>query len=98
MKNGQWEVTEFGLESVRPGTPMEYLIEASRLLESNGAGQGTYYDWPVHMAVKTWTNIELFIEAFDAAIKHHKGKLTQEVDAEKLKATYSEARRRKNSL
>jgi hypothetical protein len=32
FKNAQWAVTDWGLEAVRPGAPIEYLIPAHRLL------------------------------------------------------------------
>jgi hypothetical protein len=37
-----------GMESVKPAPT--YHFNAERLLEERGAGDGEYYDWPVHMA------------------------------------------------
>jgi hypothetical protein len=42
-------------ESKRPGGT--YYIEASRLLETGGAGKGKLYHWPMHMAEKTWIEL-----------------------------------------
>ena len=52
FKNRQWAVTDSGLEAVIGET--EYVIPAARLLAIDGIGGGKYYDWPLHMAAKTW--------------------------------------------
>ena len=62
FKNGQWAVTDYGMETVPPEAPYEF--EASRLLEVTDRPKGKFYDWPVHLAEKTWVDIEAFIEAF----------------------------------
>jgi len=65
FQNAQWTVTESGMES-RHHAPA-YTIPAERLLE---ASRG-HYDWPGHMAEKTWVITEAFIEAYVAALKAH---------------------------
>ena len=70
-ENHQWAVTEDGIESIKPG--FTYPIEAHRLLERHGVGEGKLYDWPVHMAKKTWVDIEAFIDAFSGALRLYAG-------------------------
>jgi hypothetical protein len=87
FKNSQWAVTDWGLEAARPGAPSEYLIPAHRLLERGGIGNGGFYDWPLHLAEKTWVDINAFNEAFVEALKHHKGKFREEVNKKMLLAS-----------
>ncbi len=100
FKNEQWMVTDFGIEAIRGAQPFGivgltsiYEIPASRLLEITDRGENQYYDWPVHMAEKTWINIELFTEAFMQALKIHKDKYKGEVDQSMLEASLDHARR-----
>jgi hypothetical protein len=90
-QNHQWAVTEDGIESIKPGTT--YPIEAHRLLERHGVGGDKFYDWPVHMAQKTWVDIEAFIDAFSRALRLHAGKYKGDADPDTLRASISEARR-----
>jgi hypothetical protein len=90
FENHQWSVTDYGVESVKPAP--EYHFEANRLLETGSAGREEMYDWPIHMADKTWVDIEAFIEAFIRAIDIHKGKYKGEVDPEMLSASVGAAR------
>ncbi len=92
FKNAQWAVTEWGLECIDPGPPHEYLIEAHRLLAMGGIGQGQFYDMPLHLAAKTWVNIDAFNEAFVEALGHHKGKYRGEVNKKMLLASLDRAR------
>ncbi|HEX4767388.1 MAG TPA: hypothetical protein VH414_14045 [Lichenihabitans sp.] len=92
FKNEQWLVDEHGLQSVRPGAPRAFKIEAHRLLESD-AGQGDLYDWPLDLAAKAWIDIEAFIEAYVEALDLHADKLEASPDLGKLSATLDEARR-----
>jgi hypothetical protein len=91
FQNHQWAVTEDGLESIKPLTP--YLIEANRLLDRRGVGEGKFYDWPIQLAKKSWVDIEAFIEAFSRALELHAGKYEGKVDPDVLRASISEARR-----
>ena len=100
FKNSQWSVTDFGLEANRgatlpniKGATPTYEIAAKRLLESTTRGAAIFYDWPVHMAEKTWVDIEVFIEAFDAALKAHASQYKGNVDPEILRTSYLLARR-----
>jgi hypothetical protein len=92
FENRQWAVTRDGIERINPG-PAPYVIEAHRLLERIGVGQGKLYDWPIHMARKSWVDIEAFIEAFGEAVRLHAGRYQGEVDPDILEASISEARR-----
>ena len=65
---------------------------AERLLETQGAGARQLYDWPLHMAEKTWVDIEAFIEAFTKALELHAGKYEGAVDPAKFTASITKAR------
>jgi hypothetical protein len=91
FENHQWAVTRDGIERINPG-PAPYVIEAHRLLERDGIGRGKLYDWPVHVAQKSWVDIDAFIEAFGAALRLHAGKYQGQVDPDILEASISEAR------
>jgi hypothetical protein len=92
FENHQWAVTSDGLETINPGPP-PYPIEAHRLLDKKGAGEGKLYDWPVHMAKKFWVDIEAFIAAFSEALRLHDGKYEGQVNRDILEASILEARR-----
>lgn len=93
-QNHQWAVHDWGLQSVKPGAPFEYNIDASRLLERRGAGDGKLYDWPLQLAEKTWIDIELFIEAYSNALKLLADKYTGTPDSNLLQETFAAARKR----
>jgi hypothetical protein len=86
----QRQVTDYGIESVHRNAPY-YHFNAERLLEIQGAGEGKLYDWPVHMAEKTWVDIDAFIEAFKEGLKLHSAKLGT-VDQKVLEASFAKAR------
>jgi hypothetical protein len=90
FQNHQWAVTDHGVESVKPAPT--YHFNAERLLETNGAGLGQLYDWPIHMAEKTWVDTEAFIDAFLQALKLHAGRYEGKADPSKLSATIDKAR------
>lgn len=91
FENQQWAVTDWGLQSIKPGAPYEYNIEAERLLEKASAGGGKFYDWPIQMAGKNWINMAAFTEAFNKALELHKGKYKGDVDRGLLEASFKEA-------
>jgi hypothetical protein len=93
--NLQWAVTDWGLQSIRPGAPYNYNIAANRLLERAGSGGGRFYDWPVHVIMKNWVDFESFMDAYLNAIETHKGKYPGEVDRKLMDETVEEARKRK---
>jgi len=89
FRNAQWRVTQYGLESVKPGAPYDYAIEAGRLAEPDGYGG---YDWPGHMARKGWVDVEAFIAAYLHALETHKTKYGAMVDLARLEASLARAR------
>ena len=91
FKNAQWAVTDYGIETVKPEA--SYEIDAGRLTEMSERSNGTFYDWPVHMAEKEWVDIEAFNEAFAEALEEHEGRYSPEVDLALLAATFTEAYR-----
>ncbi|MGY6251499.1 hypothetical protein ACXIUS_28880 [Bosea thiooxidans] len=62
-KNAQWVVTPDGLDTITG----DYFIDAERLTEKNRGR----YDWPEHMAGKTWVSLPLFCKAYAAALEYH---------------------------
>jgi hypothetical protein len=89
-QNHQWAVTDYGVESVKPAPT--YHFNAERLLEAAGAGMGKLYDWPVHMAEKSWVSIDAFNDAFVKAIEIHAGRYEGKVDQAKLTASIAKSR------
>jgi hypothetical protein len=70
-----------------------YHFNAERLVETTDRGPvGALYDWAVHMAEKTWVDIEAFIEAFTKALDLHAGKYSPKVDPDLLRKSFAEAR------
>ncbi len=91
FKNFQWAVTKSGMATVKPEA--RYECHAKRLTETTDRMNGTFYDWPVHMAEKTWVDVEAFNEAFEQALEFHKGRYSPPVDRKMLEASFKEARR-----
>ena len=91
FKNSQWAVTKYGLEVLKPEPP--YEIKASRLTETTTRNDGTFYDWPVHVAEKEWVDLGAFAEAFRQALEFHKGSYSPEVNSEMLEASFTKASR-----
>ena len=82
MLNGQ--LTDYGLEArkdspspEKDGATPSYPIEAHRLLEITKREAHEYYDWPVHMAEKSWVDIDVFIEAFLVALIAHRSDMRE---------------------
>ena len=92
LENHQWAVTDYGLESVEPSAPYGYYIEARRLLEMWGAGEGQLYDWPIHMAGKDWVDLGAFLEAYKKGLEVHADRYDGEVDSTLLEASIRRAR------
>jgi hypothetical protein len=93
FQNRQWGVTEWGLQSIQPGAPYEYNIEAERLLETGNDGT-PLYDWPFHMGEKTWIDMSAFEEAFREALRIHSGKYEGTVDSALLDQSFAAGRAR----
>jgi hypothetical protein len=92
-KNQQWAVTDYGVESLR--SEPYYHFDKTRLLESTDYGSGeTYYDWPIHMAEKTWVDIEAFIDVFLKAIEIHAAKADKATLQKSIERARREATRR----
>jgi hypothetical protein len=60
---GKWVVEELGIAWT--GGP-EYMIHASRLLETQEGPNGPVYDWLVHMPGKTWLSHEDILDLNEA--------------------------------
>ena len=84
----QWAVTERGIEC-RDGT---YFIAADRL-------PGTNPSWPIHMAGKTWVDLDDFCTAFLIALllHGHGGKFERDVVSMPLLACGAAFERRKEN-
>ncbi|MEE2741108.1 MAG: hypothetical protein VYA35_07015 [Pseudomonadota bacterium] len=92
IRNHQWVATDEGID--RADGKSSYWIAISRIFEDGDhRGQGKMYDWPVHMAEKTWVDIDAFIEAFDASLKFQAERSGVEIDETALDRSYAEAYR-----
>ena len=87
FRNGQWEVTHFGLASLRPKAPYRYQIDAEHLLQF----EGELYGWPLHVIQKPWVNPDQFFEAFKVAIDAHEGRYAGKIDLALLNASFDVA-------
>lgn len=90
FSNKQWDVTDYGIEARKPEPT--YEIDKTRLTETADRGYGELYDWPIHMAEKSWVNLEAFIEAFTQALMIHAGAYEPKADLELLKMSADRAR------
>jgi hypothetical protein len=88
-KNRQWAVTDYGVESLK--SQPYYHFDKTRLLESTDYGSGELYDWPVHMAEKTWVDLEAFIEVWRKALEMHG--YADKVDQPMLESSLTRARK-----
>ncbi len=80
-----WRVTAQGLESLDES----YWVECTRLNEVRPFSDGRRSDWLLHMAEKTWVDLDDFIAAFCVAIAVYRTKLGQ-ID---IAASIADARR-----
>jgi hypothetical protein len=94
FRNEQWQVTKHALASRRCDAPCRYEIDPERLLATGSYDGRELYDWPVYVAQKPWVKVELFFEAFKAALDAHEGQYDGEVDPALLQTSLDEARRR----
>ena len=90
-QNHQWIATKDGLKKRTSGIDF-YSIEADQLLATGGVGRNKFYDWPLHMAQKSWVDIDAFEEGFRAAIGHHSGKFGCSPDRTRLDDSFKAAR------
>ena len=67
FRNNQWQVTTHGLEPVN--VMVGSLIPCDELLKLR-AGE-SLYEWPLHMAEKTWIDYSAFEQAFRMALERH---------------------------
>jgi hypothetical protein len=93
FRNGQWEVTNYGVASLRIGAPYRFQIDAEDLIATDTFGGQRLYVWPLHVLQKSWVKSNLFFEAFKFAIEVHEGKYPGQVDNELLNTSFSEALR-----
>ena len=68
-----------------------YHFDKNRLLESTDFGSGELYDWPVHMAEKTWVDLEAFIEVWRRALEMQG--YADKVDQPMLESSLTRARK-----
>jgi hypothetical protein len=67
FENAQWRVTADGMESVDPRIVPPAFIERNRFFQTRAVGDEVYYEWPLHMAEKSWVDLAAFEQAFRVA-------------------------------
>lgn len=98
-EHSQWVVTNFGIEECENGNVKDggYYIDTDRLTEISGRSESDpddgLYDWPLHMAEKTWVRLEEFILVFCEALQAHRGKYKPPLDDTILRRSIVAARR-----
>jgi hypothetical protein len=88
----QWFVTEWGMK--QPG----YEIAAGSLTETTDRHNGTFYEWPLHVAESKDGDLNAFIAAWASALAIHAGKYKPVLDPALLKRSILEATRMRRSL
>jgi hypothetical protein len=86
--NSQWAVTDYGIECLTS----YYIIDAKRLGMLTDRSAGILYDWPVHLAEKTWVDLDAFAQAFEFALRHHAKAYKGTFDKARLAASLAVAR------
>jgi hypothetical protein len=65
--NAAWEVADDGLASLGD---VDYFIPEERLCELRpGRQEEGIATWPLQMAAKSWVQVDLFLEAYEQALK-----------------------------
>jgi hypothetical protein len=90
-KNDQWKVEEDGLRSI--GLHADNFVEIGQLGQLEARGKRQYYIWPLHMAEKTWVDVEAFLDAFGKALEIHRAEIDPPINLELLSESSAEARR-----
>lgn len=75
FQNRQWQVTQAGLEPVDP--IFGVLIPKSQLLSVRCGQSGSLYEWPIHVAEKSWIDIGAFEEAYLFALERSQDRFDQ---------------------
>jgi len=70
-ENGQWAVTEYGLQAIEPGSNHLDII-AEHLPATFPAPEGPVYAWPCHVAKEEWVDMADFLAAFREAFLIHR--------------------------
>lgn len=91
-QNAQWRVTSKGMESLDPSHPYSIRL---RLLDNVERPRplGKVYDPPIHLAQKSWVDIDAFLDAYDHALDMLAGQLKHPVDEALLAKTFGIARK-----
>jgi|GEM_PF-1722693 len=74
------------------GASPPYKIKPTRVFDEVDRAGVQYYEWPVHMAQKTWVDIEQFIEVFEAAIRSEAERSGKSIDRTMLQRSFQYAR------
>lgn len=90
VEHCQWKLTEDGLESA--GQPSENFIEMGRVPQLTTRDGVEYYLWPVHMAEKSWVNIEDFLITFVRALEAYEESKGAPINQTTLANSFSKAR------
>ena len=94
FRNGQWQVTNCGISSLRRAAPYCcYQIDAEQLLYIESFAGKQLYSWPMHVTRMLWVNPDLFFEAFNAAIDALEGQYSGKVDPALLEDSFDQAMR-----
>ncbi len=86
----QWKLTEFGFESV--GQQSENFVEMERVSQLTERDGVNYYEWPLHMAIKSWVDIEDFIIVFERALEAYEEKKGAQINQAILSNSFKKTR------
>jgi len=91
FQNGQWAVTNYGLEADRPSAPVRYSIPAEKLLKLRGVVKGSMIG--LSTLPQKPGPLAAFREAYEKVLEIHQGRYPETVDQKVLEATLREAER-----
>ena len=91
FKNIQWIVADKFVSPVDAELSQGFPI--SEVFKTTTRGSDTFYEWPLHFGEKTWVNLELFRQAFEAAIKYQSDKTSVDVDQDMINASFAKIQR-----
>lgn len=89
FSNAQWRIKDGHVETL--GEPYDYHFSIDRVFETSDHRGAPVYDWPPHMAEKSWVDVRLFNEVFEKALRYQAEQTGAAIDEEMLQRSLDEA-------
>jgi hypothetical protein len=88
-QNRHWIVDDQGMRPTEPRGGYHILYRT--IFDKRGSGPDAPFDWPLHMAEKTWVDIGTFNEAFCTAVRYYSRLIGHALDEDHLRSSCDEA-------